>query len=224
MKILYAEDSKTLRETVARGLRQSGYTVVTSADGNEALNALLEQEFDVVILDIMLPGPDGFAILEQLRREGNEAEILLLSARTGIEDRVKGLDLGADDYLVKPFAFEELEARIRLLMRRRFASKSNEVILGKLCIDISAQRIFWDGEELTVRPREFDILCYLALRSGKIVSRNELIEHVYDHAADLKSNAVDSAICNIRKKLAEAGVDGFISTIPRRGYMLEAPK
>jgi DNA-binding response OmpR family regulator len=223
MQVLYVEDSPTLRETVSFGLHREGFTVTTAADGNEGLNAALIYEYDVIVLDVMLPGIDGYEVLKRLRAEGNSAEILLLSARSSVDDRVFGLDLGADDYLVKPFAFSELVARIRTLVRRKFGTKENVISVGGLRIDLSSRRLFSESEEVKIRPREFDILGYLALRAGKVVSRTELIEHLYDHAATLKSNAVDSAICNLRKTLENAGHGDLITTVPRRGYLLEGP-
>jgi len=222
MKILYVEDSPTLRKSVAKGLRRAGYTVTVSADGPEGLDIALVHDFDVIVLDVMLPGLSGFEILKRLRDSGDRTEVLLLTARISVEDRVTGLDLGADDYLVKPFAFEELLARIRVLVRRSFESKTNVLFFAGIRIDLSARRIFFQDREISLRPREFDILECLALKSGKIVSRTELIEHVYDHAVDLKSNTVDSAICNIRKCLSDAGAEHIITTVPRRGYLLDA--
>ncbi len=221
MRILYVEDSPTLRSAVSIGLKDAGYSVTTASDGTEGLNAAQIYDFDVILLDIMLPGLNGYAILRELRKEKNEADIILLSARAELDDRITGLDMGADDYLVKPFAFEELLARIRALKRRRFGMKTNTVELGALKIDISAKQIFFSGKEISLRPREFDILEYLAMNRGKTVTRTELTDNLYDHAKDLKSNAIDSAICNIRKALADVGCENIISTIPRRGYLFD---
>ena len=221
MQVLYIEDSATLRKTVSIGLRQAGFIVTTASDGIEGLNSALIYHYDVIVLDIMLPGLNGYEVLKRLRAEGNEAQVLLLSARSGVEDRVAGLDMGADDYLVKPFAFSELVARIRSLMRRKFGAKENVLSVGELRIDLLARRLTFREEELRLRPREFDILAYLALRAKRVVSRTELVEHLYDHAADLKSNTIDSAICGIRKVLDGVGCGAWISTIPRRGYLFE---
>jgi len=221
MQVLYIEDSATLRKSVSLGLRQAGFNVTTAADGNEGLNAALVYDYDVIVLDIMLPGLNGYEILKRLRAEGCSAEVLLLSARSSVEDRVAGLDLGADDYLVKPFAFSELVARVRSLVRRKFGAKENTVTMGDLRIDLAARRVFFRETEIRIRPREFDILGYLALRAKKVVSRTEIVEHLYDHAADLKSNAIDSAICNLRKALDAVGCGEWIATIPRVGYLLD---
>lgn len=223
MRILYVEDSGSLRESVSRGLKREGFSVDLAEDGEQGLDAALEVTYDVIILDVMLPTMDGFEVLRGLRKAGIDSQVLMLTARVAIEDRVHGLESGADDYLVKPFAWTELLARVRKLVRHRYGQQSQHLNIGDLLLDTQAGRIWIKGKELRLRPREFSILEYLALRVGKIVSRTELTEHVYDHALDLKSNAVDSAICNIRKKLAVAECEGMIDTVPRRGYMLRSP-
>lgn len=221
MRILYIEDSSSLRETIARGLKNEGFIVSVAEDGLTGLDEALIAEYDVIIIDVMLPGMNGFEVLGELRKAKIDSQVLMLTARASIEDRVHGLESGADDYLVKPFAWKELLARVRNLIRHRYGQQSNNLDIGELKIDTLARRIWYRDTELRLRPREFGILEYLALRVGKIVSRTELSEHVYDHAVDLKSNAIDSAICNIRKKLALAGCDDVIATVPRRGYLLE---
>ena len=222
MRILYIEDSSSLRGTVSRGFKNEGFIINVAEDGISGLDSALETEYDVIIIDVMLPGLDGFAVLDELKKAGNESQILMLTARNSVEDRVRGLESGADDYLIKPFAWKELLARVRNLVRHRYGQTSKYLSVGYLKIDTQARRIWYQSKELQLRPREFSILEYLVLRSGKIVSRTELCEHVYDHAVDLKSNAIDSAVCNIRKKLNTEGCDNIISTIPRRGYLLEA--
>lgn len=222
MRILYIEDSASLRETIARGLKNEGFMVSLAEDGISGLEAALEAEYDIIIIDVMLPGMDGFEVLDELKKSNIDSQILMLTARASIEDRVHGLESGADDYLVKPFAWKELLARVRNLIRHRYGQPSNSLNIGDLKIDTQARRIWYRDKELRLRPREFNILEYLALRVGKIVSRTELTEHVYDHAMDLKSNAIDSAICNIRKKLSLEGCDEMITTIPRRGYLMES--
>lgn len=221
MHVLYVEDSITLRDSITRGLRREGYAVTAIGDGEEGLDAALVNEYDVIVLDVMLPGKSGFEILRELRNAGIGAEVMMLTARAGIEDRVEGLDLGADDYLVKPFAFEEFVARIRALIRRRYEAKKSVLKLGPFRLDFAARRLFKGEEEMTIRPREFDLLTYLLLHEGRIVSRTELIDSLYDHAAEVRSNAVDSAVCNLRKILAEGGCGDYIRTVPRRGYLLE---
>jgi DNA-binding response OmpR family regulator len=221
MRVLYVEDSNSLRETIARGLRKAGFTVDVAADGPSGLDAALEGEYAVVVLDVMLPGMDGFEILKEIRKAGIDSQVLMLTARMTIEDRVHGLEIGADDYLVKPFAWEELLARVRALVRRRFDRHSSQVSLGDLSIDTQAGRAFVGDVELSLRPREFGILEYLALRAGEIVTRTEILEEIYDHSIDLKSNAIDAAVCNLRRKLADHGFDEVIRTIPRRGYLIE---
>lgn len=222
MRILYVEDSQLLRKNVTSALKRAGFAVDTAADGEEGLNLALTGAYDVMILDVMLPKVDGLTILAQVRKAEIDSAVLMLSARVTTADRVQGLNLGADDYLVKPFQLEELIARIHALNRRRYGLNGNHVEIGKLSVDLNAQRVFVDNNEISLRPREFEILQYLVCRSGSVVSRSEILEHVYDQAADLKSNAIDVAICTARKKLSEAGSDANIRTIPRRGYLIES--
>ncbi|MCB1228946.1 MAG: response regulator transcription factor [Verrucomicrobiae bacterium] len=221
MKILYVEDSASLRDTVSRGLRKAGFTVDVATDGETGLDLALAGEYAVVVLDVMLPGLDGFEVLRELRKAGSKCQILMLTARVEIADRVRGLETGADDYLVKPFAWEEFLARVRTLVRRRFRQPSDLLEMGDLRIDLRAHRAWVDGSELDLRPREFGILQYLALRGGEIVTRTEILEEVYDHSVDLKSNAIDAAVCNVRRILSESGLNDAIKTIPRRGYLIE---
>ncbi len=223
MRLLYVEDSKTLRETVARGLRKAGFTVDVAADGSEGLDAAMASVYDVVILDVMMPEMDGFEVLQEMRKADIDSEVLMLTARIAIEDRVAGLESGANDYLVKPFAFDELLARVRALVRRRYNNQSSSIEIGPLTIDVGARMATFADREVALRPREFDILEYLALRKGETVSRIDIHDHIYDHAAELKSNAIDAAVCVLRKKLADAGVPELIATVPRRGYRLAEP-
>lgn len=221
MQILIVEDSRILRETLSRGLRKAGYRVDEADDGGAGLDKLLTYPYDLVILDRMLPGIDGMEILREVRRQGVDVEVLMLTARASVPDRVDGLEAGADDYLVKPFAFDEMLARVRVLIRRRFDDRTEELRVGNLTVDITAQRAFADGNELRLQPREFDVLELLARRREEIVTRTEVMEHVYDHAVELKSNAIDSAVSKIRRALREAGANTGIRAVPRRGYILE---
>ncbi len=221
MRVLYVDDSKVLRDTVSRGLRKAGFAVDLAEDGPTALDIALVGEYAVVVLDVMLPGKDGFEVLRELRESGNQSQIMMLTARVEIADRVRGLESGADDYLVKPFAWEEFLARIRTLVRRRYRQPKDLLELGNLRIDLRARRAWVGQNELVLRPREFGILEYLGLRGGQVVTRTEILEEVYDHSIDLKSNAIDAAVCNLRKLLADEGVNDAIKTIPRRGYLME---
>jgi len=218
MRILVVEDSTVIALAVARGLRQAGFTVDVVHDGEAALDAAHLTEFDVVILDIMLPKVDGLEVLRQLRQARSRSKILILSARVSIPDRVAGLQAGADDYLIKPFAFEELLARVRVLIRDRYQIPASELRFANLTIDVNAQKALVLDREVALRPREFALLQYLAMRQGALVSRADIFEHIYDHAADLRSNAIDSAICNLRKELKQAGAEVTIRTVTKKGY------
>lgn len=221
MQVLYVEDSKTLREGVSLALRKDGYTVTATGDGREGLEQAQFDNFDLIILDVMLPGMNGIEILRTLRAEGNKTPILILTARLAVEERIEGLDVGCDDYLVKPFDIRELLARARALIRRQFDSQDSTLKIGKLRVETATRRAYYDDTPLAIRAREFDILELLALKAGKLVSRQDILEHVYDHAKDLKSNAIDAAVCILRKHLSEAGADKMITTVIRRGYVLE---
>ncbi len=221
MRLLYVEDSTRLLKSVTRGLEKSGFAIDTASDGEAGLELALTEPYDVVILDVMLPKLDGLSVLQEIRKAKVDTSVLMLSAKVSTVDRIQGLNLGADDYLVKPFQLEELVARLHALNRRRYGLQGNRILLGNLALDMASQRAFIGNEEVALRPREFEILQYLMCRSGDVVSRTEILEHVYDHAVDLKSNAIDAAVCTTRKKLNDGGARANIRTIPRRGYLIE---
>ena len=221
MRVLFVEDSNHLRNYVAKALKRAGYAVDTAPDGEEGLYLAETTEYDAIILDLMLPKIDGIEILKRLRTGGCKTHLLILTARTAVADRVAGLELGADDYLPKPFAIEELVARVHALVRRGYDTKRSVITIGSLEVDTAAKRVTLDNEDLTVPPREYALLEYLAMRKGQIVSREEIENHVYDHAKEVRSNAVDSAVCLLRKRLHQ-GDQQFLKTVHRQGYILEA--
>jgi two-component system OmpR family response regulator len=222
MRILLIEDAQRLRETLTRGLKKLGFSVDACGDGNAALDLALVHEFDVVVLDLMIPGCNGMEVLRQMRAGGVQTPVLILTAMTDVEHRVAGLDAGADDYLPKPFAFAELVARLHALLRREYGSTANETVIGNLCMDSKSGRISVAGVEVVLQPREFSLLDYLARRHGEIASRTDILEHVYDHAADLHSNAIDVAVSRLRRALRAAGAAVEITAVPRRGYRLDS--
>lgn len=222
MKLLLVEDAPPLRRAVATGLRKVGYAVDVSGDGAEGLWFALNNAYDVIILDIMLPGVDGLTLLARLRAAGRSTHVLLLTAKDAVEDRVRGLTAGADDYLVKPFAFEELLARVQALCRRAYHQKQAVLVVGDLEIDSTRKAVRRAGHEVTLKPREFALLEYLALRQGEVISRTEIEGHLYPETVDPMSNVVDSAICGLRKKLAIPGTVPLIHTRHGHGYMLAA--
>ena len=220
MRLLLIEDYKPLQESLAQGLREVGFAVDVTGDGKEGLWYAQSNEYDVIILDLMLPGMDGLGILGQLRKDGIQTHILILTARDGVDDRVKGLEAGADDYLIKPFAFKELLARIKVLIRRQYNKKEAVFEIEDLYIDMNTQQVRRRGNIIDLTAREYALLEYLCARAGQVVSRNDIWEHVYDFHSSASSNVVDVYIGYLRKKLSPGSESQLIHTIRGRGYML----
>ena len=223
MRVLLVEDSQRLQKSIGKALRKSDYAVDISGDGEDGLWMAEANDYDAIILDIMLPKLDGLTLLRRLRKQGRQTGVLLLTAKDTIEDRVGGLQMGADDYLVKPFALQELLARVQALCRRQYGNKSNRVVVADLEIDLTAHAATRAGQPLDLTAREFMLLEYLAQRRGQIVTRSEIETHIYNESAELMSNAVDSAICTLRKKLSLPGHPQLIHTKRGLGYMLKEP-
>jgi DNA-binding response OmpR family regulator len=221
MRVLLVEDSPRLQESISTALRHSGYATDVAGDGEEGLWLAQSNKYDAVVLDIMLPKRDGLDVLTQLRAASNTSPVLLLTARDTVEDRVRGLNLGADDYLIKPFALEELLARVQALCRRKYTQGRTRIDVGDLAIDTSAKLVWRAGQPIELTSREYALLEFLALRRGAVVTRTEIEEHIYDGLADPMSNVVDSAICLVRRKLAEANPSPLIHTRRGHGYILE---
>lgn len=222
MRLLVVEDYKPLQQSIVKGLREAGFAVDVTGDGKEGLWYAKSNEYDAIILDIMLPGLDGLSILKQLRNIGNKSHILILTAKDSLDDKVKGLDFGADDYLVKPFAFEELLARLRALTRRTYQQKRTCITIEDIKIDLNKQQVYRNNQPVILTPREYALLEYLAMRAGQIVTRTDIWEHVYDFNSSATSNVVDVYIGYLRKKLEREGKPALIHTIRGRGYMLGA--
>jgi DNA-binding response OmpR family regulator len=220
MRLLLVEDYPPLQKSVAKGLREAGFAVDVTGDGEEGLWYATTNDYDVVILDLMLPKVDGLTILRQLREKGRPVHVLILTAKDTVADRVRGLDQGADDYLVKPFAFEELLARVRALARRAYRAKNPSLEVGDLRIETPAQRVWRGRQEIQLTPREYALLEYLALRAGEVVSRTDIWEHVYEFNSEADSNVVDVYIGYLRKKLERPGKPPLIHTLRGRGYSL----
>ena len=202
MKLLVVEDEKVLQSALKKGFTKLGYAVDTADDGEEALEYWFSSYYDVVILDLNLPKKDGIDVLRAIREENADARVLILSARNEVEDRIIGLDLGANDYLGKPFHFKELEARVHALARREFRSRSSAVVCEEgLVIDTARKAVFVKEEEIQLTKKEYAILEYLALHKGRVISPEELIEHIWDSEADAFSNAFKVHISGLRKKL-----------------------
>lgn len=215
MRLLLIEDDPQLLRSLTIALREENYAVDTAADGEEGLFKATEGEYDCVVLDGMLPKLDGWELLEQLRLS-KSVPVLMLTARDAVPDRVRGLDAGADDYLTKPFDIDELLARLRALIRRASGQASTRIEIDGLVLDTAARLVTVDGEEIPLTAREYSLVEYLALRSGAVVSRAELYEHLFDEGDDTLSNLLDVHVSNLRKKLGR----DFISTRRGHGYCL----
>ncbi|HEW79337.1 MAG TPA: response regulator transcription factor [Phycisphaerales bacterium] len=222
MRLLLIEDYRPLQKSLAKGLREAGFAVDITGDGREGLWYATSNDYDVIILDLMLPGMDGLSLLKKLRAKGRQSHVLILTAKDTIEDRVTGLDMGADDYLVKPFAFEELLSRLRALMRRRYQEKNSCIHIEEMRIDLTTQRVWRCREELQLTRREYALLEYLAMRAGQTVSRTDIWEHVYEFNSSASSNVVDVYIGYLRKKIERPGKPALIRTVRGRGYILGA--
>ncbi|GAB4321225.1 MAG: response regulator transcription factor [Candidatus Sumerlaeia bacterium] len=220
MRVLLIEDSKRLRESLSVGLRRAGYALDTAGDGVEGLWFAETHDYDVIILDLMLPGMDGLSVLRRLREAGRNVHVLILTARDAVEDRVTGLQSGADDYLVKPFSFDELLARLQALVRRAYQVKNPQLRVGDLVIDTAARTVRRGDEVIALAPREYALLEYLALRQGQVVSRTEIEHHIYDERAEPMSNVVDAAVYALRRKIDRPGTASLIQTRRGMGYLL----
>lgn len=221
MKILVVEDSDRLRDSLYEGLCRSGFTVDLAADGAAGIHQALTNQYDVVVLDIMLPKKDGLTVLAEIRDTDVETQVLMLTARDRVEDRVRGLELGADDYLVKPFAFEELVARLRTLGRRRHRINKPTIAVGNLTINTSLCQVAVENEPLVLSPSEYTVLEYLALCRGRVVSKLQLREQLNDSESHVVSNVIEVLISNLRKKLREAGVIDVVQTKRGFGYYVD---
>ena len=220
MRVLVVEDYRPLRDALARGLRAAGYVADVAEDGPRGLDLAVSGEYDIIVLDLMLPGLDGLSLLRRLREAKHETPVLILTAKDTVEDRVKGLDLGADDYVVKPFAFDELLARVRALVRRKYRKKSPWIEVGDLRVNTASKTVRRGDDPVDLTAREYALLELLALRAGELVTRSEIWEHIYESYADARSNVVDVYVGYLRRKL-EAGDRGrLIHTRRGQGYIL----
>ena len=220
MRLLLIEDYEPLQKSLGKGLREAGFAVDVTCDGRDGLWHAAGHEYDAIILDLMLPGMDGLALLKELRDAGKQTHVLILTAKGEIADRVRGLELGADDYLVKPFAFAELLARVRALVRREYKRKNPVLRIGELRIDLAAERVSRGDEQIPLTAREFALLKYLAMREGEVVSRTDIWNHLYDWLSDATSNVVDVYIGYLRRKLDRPGRPSLIRTVRGRGYAM----
>jgi len=219
MRMLIAEDDRLTADTLGKRLKGEHYAVDICYDGQSALDYLLSADYDVAVLDIMMPGMDGIEVLTRLRAADRHLPVLLLTARDAVEDRVRGLNAGADDYLVKPFAYEELSARLRVLTRRTRQS-TNRFEIADLVVDADSQAVFRGGEAVTLTSREYALLEYMIRNKGRVLSRSQIIEHVWSYDYEGASNMVDVYIRSLRKKIDEGREKKLIHTVRYAGYVL----
>ena len=220
MRVLIVEDSEKLRRAIQFGLRKAGYAVDATGDGEEGLWFAESNDYDAIVLDLMLPGLDGLTVLRRLRDGGRDTPALILTVKSDVTDRVAGLRAGADDYLGKPFAFDELLARVEALVRRRYGNKRPLLRLGGLEVDTTARKVRHRGRDVILTPREYRLLELLARRAGEVVSRSEIEEHIYGDDVEVFSNAVESAVSTLRRKLETPGGAALIHTRRGLGYVL----
>lgn len=221
MRLLIVEDEKELLESVAEGLRLSGYAVDTAADGAEAEDLFWSETYDLIVLDINLPKIDGFTLLKEIREEDKQVNVIMLTARTQVADRVKGLDLGANDYLIKPFHFDELEARIRSLLRRKQVVEDKIIHYKNLSFDTGTKILTVNGDVIKLTAKELGIFEYLILNQGRYISAEELMEHVWDMNVSDVSNAVRVHMSALRRKIKEALGENIIRNEIGRGYVID---
>ncbi len=223
MKLLVVEDDHLLNTVITRGLKKCGYAIDSASDGEEALELYEINAYDLIVLDLNLPGKSGIEVLETIRHQNHEIKIIILSARSEVEDKISGLDTGANDYLVKPFDFYELEARIRNLLRRSFVQKATSLTCGLITIDTAKRLVIVGGTPVDLTKKEYAMLEYLLYHQDKVVSIEEMIEHIWDSEADLFSNSYKFHIHSLRKKLsAVIGGNDLIRNIRGQGYMISA--
>ncbi|WP_020593406.1 response regulator [Kiloniella laminariae] len=219
MRILVVEDNSALADGISSALRRMEMAVDVVGDGCEADHILRTQEFDLVVMDLNLPGYDGLEVLRRYRLDGGRGQVLILTARDELQDRVKGLDLGADDYLTKPFELSEFEARVRALLRRHSGMKSPEIKVGELVFDSVSRRVLLKGEALDIPRREFCLLELMISRVGQVISKEQIADGLANFDDDISPNAIELYISRLRKRLAPAGVE--IKTVRGLGYLME---
>ena len=221
MRILVVEDEKDLNNIITKHLKKNNFSVDSVFNGEEALEYLDYGTYDLIILDIMLPKVNGYEVIKKLRENKNETAVLMLTARDSIEDKIKGLDLGADDYLIKPFDFGELLARIRALVRRKYGNISNTMEIDDLCIDIAKKTVVRGGKNIELTGKEYEVLEYLIQNKGHVLSRDKIRDSIWDYGYEGESNIIDVLIKNIRKKIDIGNSKQLIHTKRGLGYVLK---
>jgi DNA-binding response OmpR family regulator len=223
MRLLVVEDDRTIAAFLVKGLQEAGFAVDHATSGGEALHQASSESYAVAIVDVMLPGMDGLALIEEMRRRRIRTPVIILSARRTVDDRVKGLQAGGDDYLTKPFAFAELLARVQALIRRATgATDPTRLLAGDLVLDLVSRKVERAGKPLELRPREFALLEYLMRNAGRVVSKSMILSHVWDYSFDPQTNVVDVLVHRLREKVDRDFEPKRIRTVRGMGYVLEA--
>ena len=223
MRILVVEDERDLNLLLQKVLKKAGYTVDGCHDGEDAQLHLLGAEYDGILLDVMMPKKDGYTLVRELREQGVDTPVLFLTARDSVSDRVKGLDLGADDYLVKPFDFDELLARLRAMTRKHVGQRTNTLTVGDLTLDTAQRRVTRGGEEIALLPKEFSILEYLLRNKEKVLSREQIEDRIWNYEYSGNSNNVDGYMSRLRKKIDEGRDQKLIHTVKGIGWVIREP-
>ena len=222
MRILLIEDDLKLASFILKGFKEAGFAVDHCADGEDGLHMALSEPYDAAIVDIMLPKLDGFSLIDELRRRKKTTPVIILSAKRSVEDRIKGLQTGSDDYLVKPFSFAELLARVQALIRRASgAAEPSSLVVGDLSMDLLTRKVIREGKKIDLPPLEFSLLEYLMRNAGNVVSKTMIMEHVWDYNFDPQTNVVEVRICKLRDKIDNDFEKKMIHTIYGAGYVLE---
>ena len=222
MKILVVEDDSKIASFVTKGLREAGFAVDTAAAGDEGLHFALSQPYDAAIIDIMLPGLDGLSLIERLRQKKITTPVIILSAKRTVDDRIRGLQAGGDDYMVKPFSFSELLARIQALIRRATqTAEPSRLTAGDVNVDLLTRQVQRGGKDISLQAREFGLLEYLMRNADRIVSKTAILEHVYDYSFDPQTNVVDVLVCRLRNKIDKDFDHKIIQTVRGMGYVLK---
>ena len=225
MRILLVEDDEKIASFVMKGFKEAGFAVDHAIEGEEGLHLLLTAPYDAAVIDIMLPKMDGLQLIEQLRRHKINTPVLILSAKRSVDDRVRGLQKGGDDYLTKPFAFSELLARVQALIRRTHGSAEPiRLAIGDLSLDLLSRKVLRSGKQIDLQPLEFTLLEYLMRNAGRVVSKTMIMEHVWDYHFDPETNIVETRICRLREKIDKDAVKKMIHTIRGVGYVLREDK
>ena len=221
MRILVVEDERDLNRVITRHLKKNNYSVDSCFDGQEGLDFISYNEYDLIITDIMMPNVDGYEFIEKLRNNKNNTPVIMLTAKDTLEDKIEGLDSGADDYIVKPFEFDELLARIRVLMRRNYGLATNVIQIEDIILDISKKQVTKSKELINLTGKEYEVLEYLMKNKGSMLSRDQILNHVWDYNYEGASNIVDVIIKNIRKKLSNGEASTIIHTKRGLGYFVK---